>query len=82
MTTSAKNHDRPLDSKIGSLKEAGLSVPSKVRMKIFKLDSRLIIRKYLWQCQVLEGKAGEPWIGSSAFIERIRRTGPGLCVLL
>ena len=45
MITSAKNPDWPLDCTIGSLKKAGLSVPSKVRMKIFTLDSRLIIRK-------------------------------------
>jgi len=45
MLTSAKNPDWPLDSKIGSLKKAGLSSPSKVRMKLFTLDSRFIIRK-------------------------------------
>ena len=45
MITSAKNPDWPLDSPIGSLQKAGLPAPSKVRMKIFTLDSRLIIRK-------------------------------------
>ena len=45
MITSAKNPDWPLDTLIGSLKKAGLSAPSKVRMKLFTLDSRLIIKK-------------------------------------
>ena len=45
MITSAKNPDWPLDATIGSLKKAGLSAPSKVRMKLFTLDSRLIIKK-------------------------------------
>lgn len=45
MITSAKNSDWPLDVKIGSLQKTGLSAPSKVRMKIFTLDSRLIIKK-------------------------------------
>ena len=45
MITSVKNPDWPLDTLIGSLKKAGLSAPSKVRMKLFTLDSRLIIKK-------------------------------------
>ena len=45
MITSEKNPSWPLDSKIGSLKKAGLSSPSKVRMKLFTLDSRLILKK-------------------------------------
>ena len=45
MITSAKNPDWPLDAQIGSLKKAGLPAPSKVRMKLFTLDSRLIIKK-------------------------------------
>lgn len=45
MITSAKNSDWPLDAPIGSLKKAGLPAPSKVRMKLFTLDSRLIIKK-------------------------------------
>ncbi len=45
MITSAKNLDWPLDARIGSLKKAGLPAPSKVRMKLFTLDSRLIIKK-------------------------------------
>ncbi len=45
MITSAKNPDWPLDVKIGSIQKAGLPAPSKVRMKIFTLDSRLIIKK-------------------------------------
>jgi mRNA interferase MazF len=45
MITSAKNHDWPLDVPIGSISKAGLPAPSKVRMKIFTLDRRLIIKK-------------------------------------
>lgn len=45
MITSAKNPDWPLDATIGSIKKAGLSSPSKVRMKLFTLDSRLILKK-------------------------------------
>jgi mRNA interferase MazF len=36
---------KPLDVKTGSIKKAGLPAPSKVRMKLFTLDSRFIIRK-------------------------------------
>ncbi len=45
MITSAKNPDWPLDVKIGSIKKAGLPAPSMVRMKLFTLDSRLILKK-------------------------------------
>jgi mRNA interferase MazF len=45
MITSAKNSAWPLDASLGNLKKAGLSAPSKVRMKLFTLDSRLILRK-------------------------------------
>jgi len=45
MITSAKNPDWPLDVLIGSFKKSGLPAPSKVRMKLFTLDSRLIIKK-------------------------------------
>ena len=45
MITSSKNPDWPLDARIGSIKKAGLPAPSKVRMKLFTLDSRLIIKK-------------------------------------
>lgn len=45
MITSAKNPDWPLDVKIGSIKKAGLPAPSIVRMKLFTLDSRLIVKK-------------------------------------
>ncbi|MFP7756220.1 type II toxin-antitoxin system PemK/MazF family toxin [Thermodesulfobacteriota bacterium B35] len=45
MITSERNPPWPLDSKIGSLKKSGLSAPSVVRMKLFTLDARLIIRK-------------------------------------
>ena len=45
MITSAKNPDWPLDVKIGSIKKTGLPAPSKIRMKLFTLDSRLIVKK-------------------------------------
>jgi len=45
MITSAKNPDWPLDTLIGGIKKAGLPAPSKVRMKLFTLDSRLILKK-------------------------------------
>lgn len=45
MITSSKNPGRPFDVPIGSFKKVGLPVPSKVRMKLFTLDSRLIIKK-------------------------------------
>lgn len=45
MITSAKHPAWPLDTKIGSIQKAGLPAPSKVRMKLFTLDSRLVIKK-------------------------------------
>jgi len=45
MITSAKNPDWPFDTQIGSIQKAGLPAPSKIRMKIFTLDSRLILKK-------------------------------------
>lgn len=45
MITSQNNPDWPLDTKIGSIQKAGLKSPSKIRMKLFTLDSHLIIRK-------------------------------------
>jgi mRNA interferase MazF len=45
MITSEKNPGWPFDVKIGSIKKAGLPAPSKVRMKLFTLDSRLIKKK-------------------------------------
>jgi len=45
MITSTKNIAWPFDVKIGSFKKAGLPAPSMVRMKLFTLDSRLIIKK-------------------------------------
>jgi mRNA-degrading endonuclease toxin of MazEF toxin-antitoxin module len=45
MITSEKNPEWPLDVKIGSIQKAGLPSPSKIRMKLFTLDSRLIIKK-------------------------------------
>lgn len=45
MITSQNNPDWPLDTLIASINKAGLNVPSKVRIKLFTLDSRLIVRK-------------------------------------
>lgn len=45
MITSANNPEWPLDTHIGSIQKAGLPAPSKVRMKLFTLDSRLILKK-------------------------------------
>ena len=45
MITSARNSDWPLDVEISDLNSAGLPSPSIVRMKLFTLDERLIVRK-------------------------------------
>jgi len=45
MITSAKNSDWPLDVEIGDLDSAGLPSPSIIRLKLFTLDEKLIIRK-------------------------------------
>jgi len=45
MITSTLHTQWPLDSKIKYLKSAGLSKPSIIRMKLFTLDERLIIKK-------------------------------------
>ena len=45
MITSARNSDWPLDVEIQDLDSAGLPTESVVRMKLFTLDHRLIIRK-------------------------------------
>ena len=45
MITSAKNSDWPLDIEILDLDSAGLPSPSIIRMKLFTLDEKLIIRK-------------------------------------
>jgi len=45
MITSQKNPDLHLDTKLTGSRMAGLKAPSKVRMKLFTLDNRLIIRK-------------------------------------
>ena len=45
MITSQKNPDWPLDTAITSIRRTGLTAPSKVRMKLFTLDSRLIVKK-------------------------------------
>lgn len=43
MITSVKNPPWPLDVEISDLKAAGLPAPSKVQMKLFTLDHRLIL---------------------------------------
>ncbi len=45
MITSAKNSSWPLDVEIEDLDSAGLPSASIVRMKLFTLDDRFIIRK-------------------------------------
>jgi len=45
MITSARNSDWPLDVEIEDLDSAGLPSASVVRMKLFTLDHRLVIRK-------------------------------------
>ena len=45
MITSRKNAPWPLDCEIKSKKQSGLTAPSVVRMKLFTLDNRFIIRK-------------------------------------
>jgi mRNA interferase MazF len=45
MITSASNSDWPLDVNIQNLDDAGLPSASVVRMKLFTLDDKLVIRK-------------------------------------
>lgn len=45
MITSAKNKPWPLDVRIMDLKKAGLSAESVVRMKLFTLDHRFVVKK-------------------------------------
>jgi len=45
MITSRKNAPWPLDIEIMSKKQSGLTAPSVVRMKLFTLDNRFIIKK-------------------------------------
>lgn len=45
MITSSGNSPWPLDVELTDLDSAGLPSPSRVRMKLFTLDQRLIIRK-------------------------------------
>jgi mRNA interferase MazF len=45
MITSQKNPEWPLDTPITGNRQAGLTAPSKVRMKLFTLDERLLIKK-------------------------------------
>ncbi|TDN98194.1 MULTISPECIES: type II toxin-antitoxin system PemK/MazF family toxin [Halomonas] len=45
MITSANNSACPLDTDIQGLNAAGLPAPSIVRMKLFTVDKRLIIRQ-------------------------------------
>ena len=45
MITSQKNEPWPLDVEITDKKQSGLKAPSIVRMKLFTLDNRFILRK-------------------------------------
>ena len=45
MITSAGNPSWPLDVQIGNLAAAGLPAPSVVRMKLFTLDHKFVIRR-------------------------------------
>ena len=45
MITSKKNDPWPLDVEIKNKKQSGLTAPSVVRMKLFTLDNRFILRK-------------------------------------
>ena len=45
MITSQKNEPWPLDVAIKNKKQSGLTAPSVVRMKLFTLDNRFILRK-------------------------------------
>jgi mRNA interferase MazF len=45
MITSRENRGWPLDTEIRDLPAAGLSHPSVVRMKLFTLDERFVLRK-------------------------------------
>lgn len=45
MITSQKNEPWPLDCPIRNKKPSGLTAPSVVRMKLFTLDNRFILRK-------------------------------------
>jgi mRNA interferase MazF len=45
MITSRENRGWPLDTEIHDLRAAGLSHPSVVRMKLFTLDERFVLRK-------------------------------------
>jgi mRNA interferase MazF len=45
MITSKKNDPWPLDVPIKNKKQSGLTAPSVVRMKLFTLDNRFILRK-------------------------------------
>ena len=45
MITSQKNESWPLDCSIKDKKQSGLTAPSVVRMKLFTLDNRFILKK-------------------------------------
>ena len=45
MITSRENRGWPLDTEVADLKTAGLPHPSVVRMKIFTLDERFVVKK-------------------------------------
>lgn len=45
MITSASHHPWPGDTPISKLRQAGLTAPSLVRLKVFTLDNRFIVRR-------------------------------------
>jgi len=45
MITTTSHHPWPLDVLIEHLEEAGLPTPSIVRMKLFTLDHRFVLKK-------------------------------------
>ncbi len=45
MITSTGHHPWPGDTQLGGFRDAGLRVPCAVRLKIFTLDNRLILKR-------------------------------------
>ena len=67
MITDQRNEPWPLDVRIDHT-AAGLKMPSVARMKLFTLDTRLILRRI--------GRLGDP--DRKAMLENLRRLLPGL----
>jgi len=62
MITSASNSDWPLDVNIQDLEGAGLPSASVVRMKLFTMDDKLVVRK-----------AGEPGKSDRSAVSNVLR---------